>query len=100
MVEDPVIDAEGAIGVAGLQQVQGEVPGVVHIEKVARGPVLLALLHESHTVGDEALHFVGVDHGMDAPHVIGMGFDRSPARLFGQARFRFKCSKMLSGSRP
>ena len=55
-------------------------PPVVDREEVAGAPVGLALAEEADAVGDPTLHLVGVDDGVDRPHVVGVDGRARPAR--------------------
>ena len=80
-----VVDGQGQLPVAGLQGVQGQVPPVVDGEKIAVAPVALAVEHEPGAGVDQALHLVGVDHGVDGPHVVGVGGHCGQPGLLGPA---------------
>ena len=54
-------------------------PPVVHREEVAVAPVVAR--KEGDAFVDAALHLVGVDDGVDRPHVVGIGVDRRETRV-------------------
>ncbi len=81
MPDHPVVDGQGAVRVAGLEQVEGVVPGVVHVEEVAVLPVGRPFAHEPDAVGHTPGHFVGVHHRVDAPDVVAVALHRRLAEL-------------------
>ena len=74
-----VVDGQRPLGAACLQLVQREVPPVVHGEQVPGLPAGLVGAEEGDALVDPPLHLVGVHHGVDRPHVVGVCRDGCPA---------------------
>ena len=64
-----VVDAQGPVLVADLEQVQAVVPPVVDVQEVALLPVVRPRVQEPQPGREPALHLVRVRDGVDAPHV-------------------------------
>ena len=56
-------------------------PPVVHGEQVSGLPSCAVGVEEPDALVDPTLHLVGVHHGVDAPHVVGVGLDRGEAGI-------------------
>ena len=85
VVDLGVVDAERVVDVTAFEVEEREVPPVVDREEVAGTPVGLALAEEPDAVGHSAAHLVGVDHGVDRPHVVGVDGQRGEPRRLGLA---------------
>lgn len=83
VVDLRVVDRQHLVVASCLEQVQREMPPVVHREQVARPPVGLPAAKEADAVVDLALHLEGVDDRVDTPHVVGVALDRGEADVLG-----------------
>src|SRR4029078_2856201 len=76
VVDLVVVDLERALRLAGLEEVEREVPPVVDGEEVARVPSRRVTGQETDPLVDAALHLVRVHHGMNSPHIVGVAVYR------------------------
>ena len=77
-----VVEGERVVDPARFEEIEREVPPVVHREHVPAAPIGFAGAQERDALVDASLHLVHVGDRVDRPHVLGMRGDGGEAVAF------------------